>query len=85
MIWPWASIKAIPNQCNTQFTIHRTGATPGVDSMYTPTARSSSQAVRLFARRPSRTMTHGDPGDDVSELVAKAKAIAARIVVDVQD
>ena len=48
--------------------------------------------VRVFGKptvRPYRRMavavTHGDPGDDVSELVAKAKAIAARIVVDVQD
>ena len=48
--------------------------------------------VRVFGKptvRPYRRMavalTHGDPGDDVSELVAKAKVIAARIVVDVQD
>ena len=48
--------------------------------------------MRVFGKptvRPYRRMavavTHGDPGDDVSELVAKAKAIAARIVVDVQD
>ena len=48
--------------------------------------------VRVFGKptvRPYRRMavavTHGDLGDDVSELVAKAKSIAARIVVDVQD
>ena len=48
--------------------------------------------VRVFGKptvRPYRRMavavTHGDSGDDVSELVAKAKAIAARIVVDVLD
>ena len=48
--------------------------------------------VRVFGKptiRPYRRMavavTHGDPGDDVAELVAKAKVIAANIHVDVQD
>ena len=47
--------------------------------------------LRVFGKptvRPYRRMavavTHGDPGDDVVELVAKAKAIAAKIHVDVQ-
>ena len=47
--------------------------------------------VRVFGKpsvRPYRRMavavTHGDPGDNVAELVAKAKSIAANIHVGVQ-
>jgi phosphoribosylglycinamide formyltransferase 2 len=39
--------------------------------------------VRPF-RRMAVAVTHGAPGDDVAQLVARAKAVAAKIQVDVQ-
>ena len=69
----------------------QTGAAPAIRGLAEACDAPRSD-VRVFGKptvRPYRRMavavTHGDPGDDVSELVAKAKAIAARIVVDVQD
>ena len=67
------------------------GAAPAISGLAEACDAHRSD-VRVFGKptvRPYRRMavavTHGDPGDDVSELVAKAKVIAARIVVDVQD
>ena len=67
------------------------GAAPAITGL-AEACNAPRSDVRVFGKptvRPYRRMavavTHGDPDDDVSELVAKAKVIAARIVVDVQD
>ena len=55
-------------------------------------AAEPASDLRVFGKptvRPYRRMavavTHGEPGDDVADLVARAKAIAAKITVGVGD
>ena len=66
------------------------GATPVITGLCAAAAEPNSD-LRVFGKpavRPHRRMavavTHGAPGDDVTELVTRAKAIAAKIQVDAQ-
>ena len=73
------------------FLADQAGAAPAIRGLAEACDAPRSD-VRVFGKptvRPYRRMavavTHGDPGDDVAELVAKAKSIAANIHVNVQD
>jgi len=66
------------------------GAAPVITGLAEAAAAPDSD-LRVFGKptvRPYRRMavavTHGAPGDDVTELVDRAKAIAAMIHVDIQ-
>ncbi|MCH1588474.1 MAG: formate-dependent phosphoribosylglycinamide formyltransferase, partial [Flavobacteriales bacterium] len=66
------------------------GSSPVITGLSAAAAEPNSN-LRVFGKptvRPHRRMavavTHGDPGDDVTELVERAKAVAAMIQVDVQ-
>ncbi len=67
------------------------GKTPVLHGLAEAAAEPASD-LRVFGKptvRPYRRMadavTHGEPGDDVKDLVARAKAIAAKISVGVAD
>lgn len=67
------------------------GKVPVIHGLAEAAAEPASD-VRVFGKptvRPYRRMavaiTHGEPGDDVTDLVARAKAIAAKITVSVGD
>jgi len=66
------------------------GAAPVITGLAEAAAAPDSD-LRVFGKptvRPYRRMavavTHGGPGDDVTDLVDRAKAIAAMIHVDIQ-
>ena len=66
------------------------GSSPVITGLSAAAAEPNSN-LRVFGKptvRPHRRMavavTHGAPGDDVTELVERAKAVAAMIEVDVQ-
>ena len=67
------------------------GKAPRIHGLAEAAAEPASD-VRVFGKptvRPYRRMavavTHGKPGDDVTDLVARAQAIAAKISVGVAD
>ena len=67
------------------------GKAPVIHGLAEAAAEPASD-LRVFGKptvRPYRRMavavTHGQPGDDVTDLVARAKAIAAKITVGVAD
>ena len=67
------------------------GKAPVIHGLAEAAAEPASD-LRVFGKptvRPYRRMavavTHGEPGDDVTDLVARAKAIAAKISVGVAD
>ena len=67
------------------------GKAPVIQGLAQAAAEPASD-LRVFGKptvRPYRRMavavTHGQPGDDVTDLVARAKAIAAKITVGVAD
>lgn len=67
------------------------GKAPVIHGLAEAAAEPASD-LRVFGKptvRPYRRMavavTHGEPGDDVTDLVARAKAIAAKITVGVAD
>lgn len=67
------------------------GKAPVIHGLAEAAAEPASD-LRVFGKptvRPYRRMavavTHGEPGDDVTDLVARAKAIAAKISVGVMD
>ncbi|MGB0179885.1 MAG: formate-dependent phosphoribosylglycinamide formyltransferase [Flavobacteriales bacterium] len=67
------------------------GKAPVIHGLAEAAAEPASD-VRVFGKptvRPYRRMavavTHGEPGDDVTDLVTRAKAIAAKITVSVGD
>ena len=67
------------------------GKAPVIHGLAEAAAEPASD-LRVFGKptvRPYRRMavavTHGEPGDDVTDLVARAKAIAAKITVGVDD
>ncbi len=67
------------------------GKAPVIHGLAEAAAEPASD-LRVFGKptvRPYRRMavavTHGEPGDDMTDLVARAKAIAAKITVSVAD